>query len=80
MSTMIFIPKMGMSATSGTITEWLVEDGGRVEKGQPLYVISTDKVDSEVESPAAGFLSIEAPLDEELPVGTPIAEITDEPN
>lgn len=73
---MLFIPKMGMSATSGTITEWLVADGDRVEKGQPLYVISTDKVDTEVESPASGVISIEAVIDEELPVGTPIGEIT----
>lgn len=75
---MLFVPKMGMSATSATITEWLVPDGARVEKGQPIYVISTDKVDSEVEAPATGVISIEAPIDEELPVGTPIGEIADE--
>jgi 2-oxoglutarate dehydrogenase E2 component (dihydrolipoamide succinyltransferase) len=45
-----------MAATEATFLEWLVEDGARVEEEQPLYIVATDKVETEVTSPATGVL------------------------
>lgn len=75
MSTTLYIPRLAVSMTEGTITEWLVEDGATVTAGQPIYVLETDKTESEIEAPAAGVLRIEADPGEALEVGTPIGEI-----
>ncbi|HET9078460.1 MAG TPA: lipoyl domain-containing protein [Acidimicrobiales bacterium] len=75
MSTTLFIPRLAVSMTEGTITEWLVEDGAPVTAGQPLYRLETDKTDAEIEAPATGVLRIEADTGEALEVGTPIGEI-----
>lgn len=75
MSTTLFIPRLAVSMTEGTITEWLVEDGASVTAGQPIYVLETDKTESEIEAPASGVLRIEADTGEPLEVGTPIGEI-----
>ncbi len=75
MSTTLYIPKLAVSMTEGTIAEWLVEDGATVEAGQPIYRIETDKTDAEIESPVGGVLHIEADPGEVLEVGTPIGEI-----
>ncbi|MGB6836190.1 MAG: lipoyl domain-containing protein, partial [Dehalococcoidia bacterium] len=56
MPTPVILPKMGMTMTEGTLTRWLVEDGARVEAGQPLFEMETEKIDTEVEAPAAGIL------------------------
>jgi len=48
------IPQAGVAVTEGTIARWLVGEGDRVVEGQPLYVLETDKVEIEVESPASG--------------------------
>ncbi len=74
-STTLFIPRLAVSMTEGTITEWLVEDGATVEAGQPIYRIETDKTETDIEAPAAGVLRIEADAGEALEVGTPIGEI-----
>lgn len=74
-STTLFIPRLAVSMTEGTITEWLVEDGAPVTAGQPLYRLETDKTDAEIEAPATGVLRIEADTGEALEVGTPIGEI-----
>jgi pyruvate/2-oxoglutarate dehydrogenase complex dihydrolipoamide acyltransferase (E2) component len=74
-STTLYIPKLAVSMTEGTIAEWLVEDGATVEAGQPIYRIETDKTDAEIESPVGGVLHIEADPGEVLEVGTPIGEI-----
>jgi pyruvate/2-oxoglutarate dehydrogenase complex dihydrolipoamide acyltransferase (E2) component len=50
------MPKLGMAAVDATFLEWLVENGAHVELDQPLYMVATDKVDSEVTSPATGIL------------------------
>jgi 2-oxoglutarate dehydrogenase E2 component (dihydrolipoamide succinyltransferase) len=50
------MPQMGESIAEGTITKWLVKPGEKVERDQPLFEISTDKVDAEIPSPAAGVL------------------------
>ena len=56
MATEVVMPQMGESIAEGTITKWLVKVGDRVERDQPLFEISTDKVDAEIPSPAAGQL------------------------
>src|SRR5215210_3527492 len=57
MSTEIVMPQMGESIAEGTITRWLKKVGDRVERDEPLFEISTDKVDAEIPSPAAGTLT-----------------------
>jgi len=57
MSTEVVMPQMGESIAEGTITKWLKKLGERVERDEPLFEISTDKVDTEIPSPAAGTLS-----------------------
>ncbi len=51
------MPQMGESIAEGTITKWLKKVGDRVERDEPLFEISTDKVDAEIPSPAAGTLT-----------------------
>jgi pyruvate dehydrogenase E2 component (dihydrolipoamide acetyltransferase) len=53
----VVMPQMGESIFEGTITKWLKKTGERVEKDEPLFEISTDKVDAEIPSPAAGILT-----------------------
>ena len=57
MSTDVIMPQMGESIFEGTITKWLKKTGDRVEKDEPLFEISTDKVDAEIPSPVAGVLT-----------------------
>ena len=57
MATDVVMPQMGESIAEGTITKWLVKVGDKVERDQPLFEISTDKVDAEIPSPAAGVLT-----------------------
>src|SRR5918993_1638135 len=56
MSTEVVMPQMGESIAEGTITRWLKKVGERVERDEPLFEISTDKVDAEIPSPVAGTL------------------------
>jgi len=56
MATEVLMPQMGESIAEGTITKWLVKVGDQVERDQPLFEISTDKVDAEIPSPASGIL------------------------
>ena len=57
MPTDVIMPQMGESIFEGTITKWLKKAGDAVEKDEPLFEISTDKVDAEIPSPVAGVLS-----------------------
>jgi pyruvate dehydrogenase E2 component (dihydrolipoamide acetyltransferase) len=57
MATDVVMPQMGESIAEGTITRWMKKVGDRVERDEPLFEISTDKVDAEIPSPAAGTLS-----------------------
>jgi 2-oxoglutarate dehydrogenase E2 component (dihydrolipoamide succinyltransferase) len=57
MSTEVVMPQMGESIAEGTITKWLKQVGERVDRDEPLFEISTDKVDAEIPSPAAGTLT-----------------------
>ena len=54
--TKVIMPQMGESIFEGTITKWLKKKGERIERDEPLFEISTDKVDAEIPSPAAGIL------------------------
>jgi len=56
MPTDVVMPQMGESIFEGTITKWLKKPGEKVERDEPLFEISTDKVDAEIPSPAAGVL------------------------
>ena len=57
MSTKVIMPQMGESVLEGTITKWLKNVGDKVTRDEPLFEISTDKVDSEIASPADGVLA-----------------------
>src|SRR5215469_8599709 len=57
MPTDVVMPQMGESIFEGTITKWLKKPGDTVQRDEPLFEISTDKVDAEIPSPAAGVLS-----------------------
>ena len=57
MATEVVMPQMGESIAEGTITKWLKNVGDQVERDEPLFEISTDKVDAEIPAPATGVLS-----------------------
>lgn len=79
MTTDMVMPKMGESITEGTILQWLKKEGDTVERDEVILEISTDKVDSEIPSPAAGVLAkILIPEGETVEVGKKIAEIATE--
>lgn len=71
------MPKLAMAMNEGTINEWLVADGGRIDKGAPVMVVETEKVSYDVEAPVGGFLHIIVPMGETVPVETLVARITD---
>lgn len=74
----VILPQLGETVTEATITSWLVPVGGSVALDEPLYEVSTDKVDSEVPSPAAGILvEIFVEEGETIGVGTRLAVIQD---
>ncbi len=76
MPTSVTMPQLGESVTEGTVTRWLKQEGDRVEVDEPLLEVSTDKVDTEIPSPASGVLSrIVVPEDETVDVGAELAEI-----
>jgi pyruvate dehydrogenase E2 component (dihydrolipoyllysine-residue acetyltransferase) len=72
------LPRLGQGMESGTIVKWLKSEGERVEKGEPLYELDTDKVTQEVEAEASGVLLKIAIPEGEVPVGRTIAVIGDE--
>src|SRR5438477_3174100 len=72
----ITMPQMGESVTEGTILEWRKQVGDPVDQDEALVDVSTDKVDAEVPSPAAGTLTkILVQPDETVPVGAVLGEI-----
>ncbi|MQA25438.1 MAG: 2-oxoglutarate dehydrogenase, E2 component, dihydrolipoamide succinyltransferase, partial [Micromonosporaceae bacterium] len=79
MAVSVTMPQLGESVTEGTITRWLKQEGDRVEADEPLLEVSTDKVDTEIPSPASGVLSrIVVPEDETAEVGSELAQIASE--
>jgi len=78
MSVSVTMPRLGESVSEGTVTRWLKQEGERVEADEPLLEVSTDKVDTEIPSPAAGVLkSIKVGEDETVEVGSELAVIDD---
>ncbi|MDQ3571918.1 MAG: multifunctional oxoglutarate decarboxylase/oxoglutarate dehydrogenase thiamine pyrophosphate-binding subunit/dihydrolipoyllysine-residue succinyltransferase subunit [Actinomycetota bacterium] len=76
-SVVISMPEMGESVTEGTVLEYSVEVGDHVEEGQTIVEVSTDKVDAEVPSPAAGTITkLLAAPDDVVTVGQPLAELS----
>lgn len=74
--TTVTMPALGESVTEGTITRWLKAEGDHVDVDEPLLEVSTDKVDTEIPSPAGGTLTkILAPEDATVPVGADLAVI-----
>ena len=76
MSTSVEMPQLGESIAEGTVTRWLKQVGDQVDRDEPLFEISTDKVDAEIPSPAAGVLSeVRVPEGDTVEVGTVVAII-----
>jgi 2-oxoglutarate dehydrogenase E2 component (dihydrolipoamide succinyltransferase) len=76
MSIAVVLPSLGESVVEGTISQWLVKEGDRVERDQPLVEVTTDKVDVEIPSPATGVVQrIVASAGEVVPVGAELARI-----
>src|SRR5215475_12818409 len=78
MTVTVSMPQLGESVTEGTVTRWLKKEGERVEADEPLLEVSTDKVDTEIPSPASGILrGIAVDEDETVAVGAQLATIDD---
>ena len=78
MSFSVKMPALGESVTEGTVTRWLKAEGDHVALDEPLLEVSTDKVDTEIPSPAAGILQkIVVAVDSVAPVGAELAVIAD---
>src|SRR5262245_9336127 len=76
MSTDVVMPQMGESVAEGTIVRWIKKVGDAVERDEPLFEISTDKVDAEIPSPAAGVITeIRANEGQTVEVNTVVAVI-----
>ena len=76
MATEVIMPQMGESIFEGTITKWLKKPGDKIERDEPLFEISTDKVDAEIPSPVAGVLKeIKTPEGQTVPIQTVVAVI-----
>src|SRR3979490_3378551 len=78
MPTDIVMPQMGESIVEGTITKWLKKPGDKVQRDEPLFEISTDKVDAEIPAPASGVLKeIRVEPGATVPINTVVAIITE---
>ncbi|OBB03340.1 hypothetical protein A5665_15645 [Mycolicibacterium fortuitum] len=76
MAISVQMPALGESVTEGTVTRWLKQEGDTVELDEPLLEVSTDKVDTEIPSPAAGVLTkIVAQEDDTVEIGGELAVI-----
>ncbi|HKN46546.1 MAG TPA: 2-oxoglutarate dehydrogenase, E2 component, dihydrolipoamide succinyltransferase [Candidatus Polarisedimenticolia bacterium] len=72
----VIMPQMGESIAEGTLTRWLRKPGEKVSRDEPIFEISTDKVDAEIPSPAAGVLAeVRVKEGETVPVNTVVAQI-----
>ncbi len=78
MPTNVLMPQMGESIFEGTVTKWLKKAGDKVERDEPLFEISTDKVDAEIPSPGAGVLKeIVVKEGQTVPINTVVAVLED---
>src|SRR5438093_7786959 len=75
----VIMPQMGESIAEGTLTRWLKKPGDKVARDEPIFEISTDKVDAEIPSPAAGTLAeIKVQEGQTVPINTVVAQIETE--
>ena len=73
----VVMPQMGESIVEGTITKWLKKPGDKVQRDEPLFEISTDKVDAEIPAPSSGVLQeIKVPEGTTVQVNTVVASIS----
>ena len=78
MPTNVIMPQMGESIAEGTLTKWLKKPGDAVKRDEPLFEISTDKVDAEIPSPGAGtLLEILVPEGQTVPINTVVARLSE---
>ena len=78
MPTNVIMPQMGESIAEGTLTKWLKKPGDAVKRDEPLFEISTDKVDAEIPSPGAGtLLEILVPEGQTVPINTVVARLAE---
>ena len=76
MATDVIMPQMGESIAEGTITKWLKKVGDAVQKDEPIFEISTDKVDAEIPSPVAGtLLEVKVAEGQTVAINTVVARI-----
>ncbi len=76
----VVMPQLGLTMEEGTVTAWHKKLGDRVEKGEMLFTLETDKAEMEVESTDAGYLNaVVVEVGKTLPVGTLIAILGDQP-
>jgi pyruvate dehydrogenase E2 component (dihydrolipoamide acetyltransferase) len=76
----IVMPQLGLTMEEGSVTSWLKQPGEYVEKGDPLFIVETDKIEMEVEAMGKGYLgTIQVESGLKVPVGTLLATLTDEP-
>src|SRR5258708_23496401 len=74
----VIMPQMGESIAEGTITKWMKKVGDRVQRDEPLFEISTDKVDAEIPAPASGVLKeIRVEPGATVPINTVVGVIGD---
>ncbi|MBI4928053.1 MAG: 2-oxo acid dehydrogenase subunit E2 [Anaerolineae bacterium] len=75
----VVMPRLGLTMTEARITEWLKPEGAWVDKGTPLFVLEHEKASLEMEAPASGYLHILVPVDQVVPILTPIAALVETP-
>jgi pyruvate dehydrogenase E2 component (dihydrolipoamide acetyltransferase) len=76
----IVMPQLGLTMEEGSVSSWLKKPGEWVGKGDPLFIVETDKIEMEVESMGKGYLgTIQVEVGLKVPVGTLLAMLTDEP-
>lgn len=74
----VTMPRFGETVNDATISKWIKAVGDRVEAGDPILEVSTDKVDAEVEAPAAGWISAQlVGVDDVVGVGATVALISE---
>lgn len=75
----VTLPKLGEMTEDAVLIEWLVEVGSRVEEGEPLVTVDTDKIEADVPSPITGVVrELLAEVEQELPVGAGLCTIEEE--
>jgi glutaconyl-CoA/methylmalonyl-CoA decarboxylase subunit gamma len=72
---LVKLPKLGLTMQEAELIEWLVSDGDSVEAGQPIYLLATDKVEHEIEAPAAGTIQLVGETETKYQVGEVLAKI-----